>query len=152
MNLRLSQGLGPAGRLLVEALAVLVSDFLQALAAGSRFDALLFFRRLFEALALLDIGDDAVLFAGLGETLESAFKRFVGLYNYTDHDDPLVELDIRFLDSQIYLTRGISSRVTSKQKFQSHICEIRAFFRYFLIYNLRFLKALYIFLPESPYF
>ena len=43
-----------------------------------------------------DIGNDAVLFAGLGETLESAFKRFVGLNNYADHDDPLVELVIRF--------------------------------------------------------
>ena len=62
----------------------------------SRFDALLFFGRLFEALALLDIGDDAVLFAGLGETLESAFKRFVGLNNYADHDYPLVKLEIRF--------------------------------------------------------
>ncbi len=81
---------------LVEALAVLVSDFLEALATGGSFDALLFFGRLFEALALLDIGNDAVLFAGLGETLESAFKRFVGLNNYADHDDPLVELVIRF--------------------------------------------------------
>ena len=81
---------------LVEALAVLVSDFLKTLATGSGFDALLFFGRLFEALALLDIGNDAVLFAGLGETLESAFKRFVGLNNYADHDDPLVELVIRF--------------------------------------------------------
>ena len=96
MNLRLSQGLGPAGRLLVEALAVLVSDFFQALAASSSFDALLFFGRLFEALTLLDIGNDAVLFARLGETLESAFERFVGLNNYADHDYPLVKLEIRF--------------------------------------------------------
>ena len=41
-------------------------------------------------------GNDAVLFAGLGETLESAFKRFVGLNNYADHDYPLVKLEIRF--------------------------------------------------------
>ena len=81
---------------LVEALAVLVSNFLEALATGSRFDALLLFGGLFKALALLDIGNDAVLFAGLGETLESAFKRFVGLNNYTNLDDPLVELVIRF--------------------------------------------------------
>ena len=38
----------------------------------------------------------ALLFAGLGETLESAFKRFVGLNNYADHDYPLVKLEIRF--------------------------------------------------------
>ena len=84
------------GSKLVEALTVLVSDFLQALATSSSFDALLFFRRLFEALTLLDIGNDAILFAGLGETLESAFKRFVGLNNYADHDYPLVKLEIRF--------------------------------------------------------
>ena len=76
---------------LVETLAVLVSDFLEALATGGSFDALLFFGRLFEALALLDIGNDAVLFAGLGETLESAFERFVGLNNNADHDYPLVK-------------------------------------------------------------
>ena len=88
---------------LVEALAVLVSDFLKTLATGSSLDALLFFGRLFKALALLDIGNDAVLFARLGETLESAFERFVGLNNNADHDYPLVKLEIRFLDSQIYL-------------------------------------------------
>ena len=94
---------GLPGAVLVEALAVLVSDFLKTLATGSSLDALLFFRRLFEALALLDIGNDAVLFAGLGKTLESAFERFVGLNNNADHDNPLVKLEIRFLDSQIYL-------------------------------------------------
>ena len=81
---------------LVEALAVLVSDFLKTLATSGSFDTLLLFGRLFEALALLDIRNDAVLFAGLGKTLESAFKRFVRLYNYADHDDPLVKLVIRF--------------------------------------------------------
>ena len=84
------------GAVLVEALAVLVSDLLKTLATGSSLDALLFFRRLFEALALLDIGNDAVLFAGLGKTLESAFERFVGLNNNADHDNPLVKLEIRF--------------------------------------------------------
>ena len=79
---------------LVEALAVLVSDFLQALATGSSLDALLLFGRLFEALALLDIGNDAILFARLGETLESAFERFVGLNNNADHDNPLVKNSI----------------------------------------------------------
>ena len=86
---------------LVEALAVLVSDFLQALATGSSLDALLLFGRLFEALALLDIGNDAILFAGLGETLESAFKRFVGLNNYADHDFPLVK--IQFESPNIFI-------------------------------------------------
>ena len=76
---------------LVEALAILVSDFLKALATSGSFDTLLLFGRLFEALALLDIGDDAVLFAGLSKTLESAFERFVGLNNYADHDNPLVK-------------------------------------------------------------
>ena len=80
---------------LVETLAVLVSDFFQALATSSSFDALLFFRRLFEALTLLDIGNDAVLFARLGETLESAFERFVGLNNNADHDNPLVKFKIQ---------------------------------------------------------
>jgi len=79
---------------LVETLAVLVSNLFETLATSSRFNALLFFGGLFEALALLDIGNDAVLFARLGETLESAFERFVGLNNNADHDNPLVKNSI----------------------------------------------------------
>ena len=72
---------------LVETLAVCVSEFFQTLATSSGFNALLFFRRLFIALTLLHVRDDSVLFARLGETLESAFERFIRLNYDTDHSD-----------------------------------------------------------------
>ncbi len=75
---------------LVQTLAVLVGDFFETLATSSGFDALLFFGRLFKALTTLDIGDDAVLFAGLGEALQRSFEGFVGFYDYADHSVPLV--------------------------------------------------------------
>ena len=85
------------------------TELVETLATGSRFNALLFFGRLFEALTLLDIGNDAILFARLGETLECAFERFVGLNNNADHDIPLVKISF---GAQIYLTLGFSSRGT----------------------------------------
>ncbi len=75
---------------LVEALAILVGYFFQALAAGGGLDALLLFGRLFETLTALDIGDDAVLFAGLGEALQRSFEGFVRFYNNANHGIPLV--------------------------------------------------------------
>ena len=127
---------------LVETLAVLVSDFFQALATGGSFDALLFFRRLFEALTLLDIGNDAVLFARLGETLESAFERFVGLNNYADHDYPLVKLEIRFWIAKYIYLHGFRQGYKKTPVF-------RHFFSHFYDYNLRNIKDLCIFLLQE---
>ena len=75
---------------LIQALAILFSNFLETLATSSSLNALLFFRRLFIALIALDIRNDAVLFSALGEALQRSFEGFVWFYNYADHGYPLV--------------------------------------------------------------
>jgi hypothetical protein len=75
---------------LIQALAIRFSDFFQALATGSGLNALVGLGWLFVTLVTLDIGDDAIFFAGLGKALESSFEWFVWFYDYTDHSDPLV--------------------------------------------------------------
>jgi hypothetical protein len=67
---------------------VLLSELFGALALGGGFETLLFFGRLLEALAALDIGNDSVLLSGLGEALQSALEWLVGFDNDSYHRIP----------------------------------------------------------------
>jgi len=75
--------------ILVQTLAVLFCNFFETLATSSGLNTLLSLRRLLVTLIALDVGNNPVLFAGLGEALESSFEWFVRFYDYADHDDPL---------------------------------------------------------------
>lgn len=77
-------------QILVQTLAVQFCNFFQTLATCCGFYTLFSLRRLFIALIALDIGNDSVLLAALGETFEGSFEWFVWFYDYADHDGPLV--------------------------------------------------------------
>jgi len=55
-------------------------------------NAFLFLRGLFKSLMLLDIGNNSVFLARFCESLQSLFKRFIGLYYYSYHRYPLFKI------------------------------------------------------------